>query len=496
MIIYDVLSELKNKNQYISSPVFAGKLSRPSVVIPVIMDAVERTKETGIMWQLTTAQIGDLFKVGDPYSLYATLDILERNGILSKAKDGRETVYSPIIEDRSSLRVVNTAIREVAKFTLMQSPRAIVTRTECDAISRENNIECGTKGYTLLAYDYDAFTGKSRDLKLLAYHTEDRMDPSLILTWFAIQGIKNIPRELEISNADDFWRIATRDFFVDHGAFNPVALPPVPWRSLAPKLVHPSTSAELRTSMIHKAMAKITADPITYQQVWEGDLVKFAPWPAEKTIRKPATVDEKPQTVLQKLDDFRPPKENPFEKPEVQAELAAKRMLECQERMRGSGSVATPKLVEKVVTHTRIINHDKTPEPKVTINESAPMTQTIKIPESVIQGPKTEAAPAPKTENTPAPKSEAAPANKPIKEQLRDKLARSQKIAYASNVQREATPAIATTKAASADPVRKEVDVTNSYEVMNDIGRSNLDPKVKNLVIQFLIKGGLNEPTI
>lgn len=481
MIIYDVLSELKNKNQYISSPVFAGKLSRPSVVIPVIMDAVERTKETGIMWQLTTAQIGDLFKVGDPYSLYATLDILERNGILSKAKDGRETVYSPIIEDRSSLRVVNTAIRDVAKFTLMQSPRAIVTRTECDAISRENNIECGTKGYTLLSYDYDAFTGKARDLKLLAYHTEDRMDPSLILTWFAIQGIKNIPRELEISDADDFWRIATRDFFVDHGAFNPVALPPVPWRSLAPKLVHPSTSAELRTSMIHKAMAKITADPITYQQVWEGDLVKFAPWPAEKTIRKPAAVDEKPQTVLQKLDDFRPPKENPFEKPEVQAELAAKRMLERQERMRGSGSVATPKLVEKVVTHTRIINHDKTPEPKVTINESAPMTQTIKIPESVV---------------IPEQKSEAAPANKPIKEQLRDKLARSQKIAYASNVQREATPAIATTKAASADPVRKEVDVTNSYEVMNDIVRSNLDPKVKNLVIQFLIKGGLNEPTI
>lgn len=479
MIIYDVLSELKNKNQYVSSPVFAGKLSRPSVVIPVIMDAVERTKETGIMWQLTTAQIGDLFKVGDPYSLYATLDTLERNGILSKAKDGRETVYSPIIEDRSSLRVVNTAIRDVAKFTLMQSPRAIVTRTECDAISRENNIECGTKGYTLLSYDYDAFTGKARDLKLLAYHTEDRMDSSLILTWFAIQGIKNIPRELEISNADDFWRIATRDFFVDHGAFNPVALPPVPWRSLAPKLVHPSTSAELRTSIIHKAMAKITADPITYQQVWEGDLVKFAPWPAEKTVRKPA--DEKPQTVLQKLDDFRPPKENPFEKPEVQAELAAKRMLERQERMRGSGSVATPKLVEKVVTHTRIINHDKTPEPKVTINESAPMTQTIKIPESVV---------------IPEQKSEAAPANKPIKEQLRDKLARSQKIAYASNGKREATPAIATTKAASADPVRKEVDVTNSYEVMNDIVRSNLDPKVKNLVIQFLIKGGLNEPNI
>ena len=94
------------------------------------------------------------------------------------------------------------------------------------------------------------------------------------------------------------------------------------------------------------------------------------------------------------------------------------------------------------------------------------------------------------------PKSEAAPANKPIKEQLRDKLARSQKITYASNVHKEATPAIATTKAASADPVRKEVDVTNSYEVMNDIVRSNLDPKVKNLVIQFLIKGGLNEPTI
>ena len=196
MIIYDVLSELKSRELYISSPVYAGALSRPAVVVPIILDAVERTKETGVMWQLSTSQIADLFKIGDPAGLYVTLVLLEQEGVLNKTKVGREVVYSPVIEDRVGVRCIDTASK-AGKLNILQSPRSLVTRTECDAIIRtfDADVSGGTRGFTLLSYDYDAFVGKTKDLRLFTYFTEDRMDPTLIMTWFASLGIKNIHRE-------------------------------------------------------------------------------------------------------------------------------------------------------------------------------------------------------------------------------------------------------------------------------------------------------------
>ena len=129
----DVVANLRDENIFIQTAK-REKVTMNAIIAAVIADSVLMCKEIGTSWQHSTKELQALFRTSNSASLYGTLVMLEKEGIISKSADGKNAVWSPVLEEITGKRVINTLNGNDGTWSnasmFLQSPRAKLTFTD------------------------------------------------------------------------------------------------------------------------------------------------------------------------------------------------------------------------------------------------------------------------------------------------------------------------------------------------------------------------------
>lgn len=398
----DVVANLRDENIFIQTAK-REKVTMNAIIAAVIADSVLMCKEIGTSWQHSTKELQALFKTSNSASLYSTLVMLEKEGIISKSADGKNAVWSPVLEEVNGKRVINTLNGNDGTWSnasmFLQSPRAKLTFTDIQSIRNDiPALDGATRGYTLIAYDHAAFMGTSNNLRLKVYHAYNRDDAGLKATWFAANELRQEPKGVDLNDVD-FWEKATPELFYRNGDAE-VGGPIILWRSLPDKFWQPYTSPELRSSLLNKELRSY-CDPAKYCELHAKDEDRNAPWPTDGANRGNAEVllsvdipsgkvAEAPVNneleLLRKLDSLHV-KGNPFDTPEERERL---REVRLKNRYNAANNQRPASIRENMVVNTRkMATQEATEEPIVTLNAgtafSRPIGDEKSIPKTVVR---------------------------------------------------------------------------------------------------------------
>lgn len=308
--IVDVIGDLKRRNiflevnQYIKKDIWK-RLPIGVIVSAVLTHASTQAEEEGMSWVLSGEEIRDLFEL-PMNTLSVLLGQLEAQGVLTSTGT-KNKMWSPQWHMGSEEN--NATIIRITQggdnTRILQSPLSVNTPDLFTGLRASQADQLCNIGYTLISYDYGAFTGDTTDLNLKVFHGLDKNEVALKATWLAINEVRVLPVGLELSG-DDFWSTATPEFLADRNRLATQSSPAPLWRS-APDALWQTHISELKRAQLFNKMctdftekAKEAEDTMT--RPWEPvtkpnnagvDLVTnvTAPEP-EKVVRGVATQEQ------------------------------------------------------------------------------------------------------------------------------------------------------------------------------------------------------------
>lgn len=308
--IVDVIGDLKRRNIFLEVNPYIKKDVWKRLPIGVIVSAVlthasTQAEEEGMSWVLSGEEIRDLFEL-PMNTLSALLGQLEAQGVLTSTGT-KNKMWSPQWHmgseenDATIIRITQGG----DNTRILQSPLSVNTPDLFTGLRASQADQLCNIGYTLISYDYGAFTGDTTDLNLKVFHGLDKNEVALKATWLAINEVRVLPVGLELSS-DDFWSTATPEFLADRNRLATQSSPTPLWRS-APDALWQTHISEVKRAQLFNKMcndftptAKEAEDVMT--RPWEPvvtkqnnadiDLVTVTAPEPEKVVRGAATQEQ------------------------------------------------------------------------------------------------------------------------------------------------------------------------------------------------------------
>lgn len=308
--IVDVIGDLKRRNIFLEVNPYIKKDIWKRLPIGVIVSAVlthasTQAEEEGMSWVLSGEEIRDLFEL-PMNTLSILLSQLEAQGVLTSTGT-KNKMWSPQWHmgseenDATIIRITQGG----DNTRILQSPLSVNTPDLFTGLRAGQADQLCNIGYTLISYDYGAFTGDTTDLNLKVFHGLDKNEVALKATWLAINEVRVLPTGLELSS-DNFWSTATPEFLADRNRLATQSSPAPLWRS-APDALWQTHISELKRAQLFNKMctdftdkAKEAEDamtrpwePVTKQNNAGVDLVTNVATPEpERVVRGVATQEQ------------------------------------------------------------------------------------------------------------------------------------------------------------------------------------------------------------
>lgn len=256
--VVDVIGDLKRRDLYLEVNPYIKKDIWKRLPIGVIVSAVlthasTQAEEEGMSWVLSSEEIRDLFELPSN-TLSIILSQLETQGVLTSTGT-KNKMWSPQWHMGSEGQAAHIIrITQGGDNTrILQSPLSVNTPELFSAV-RDSQTDLCNIGYTLISYDYGAFTGDTEDLNLKVFHGLDKNEVALKATWLAINETRVLPVGLELSS-DNFWNIATPSFLADRNKLATQNSPAPLWRS-APEALWGAHITELKRAQLFNKLCQ------------------------------------------------------------------------------------------------------------------------------------------------------------------------------------------------------------------------------------------------
>lgn len=280
----DVLKDLRDNNIYLlrsasSKDTLTIGIARSNIAYAVIIHSVITARTRGESWQLTADTLAEMLKL-DKIPLRKYLRYLVNQGILDAVDEETFTpkmdssldhpifipVYNrpPNAEDKDNWTI---------RTRILRSPRDTAAAPKLPDTAIETSPEVFNGGHTLIAYNYRGFIGEDEPVNILVAHNSlNKFDGYLKATWFAANGVKQVPNGFSIlKQPRDFWELATPAAFKTNEYCLPEFAPVPLWQQMNVESFFGTTATESSRNVQYKKIVVKTQEVLR-------DHPEYLPW--------------------------------------------------------------------------------------------------------------------------------------------------------------------------------------------------------------------------
>lgn len=280
----DVLKDLRDNNIYLlrsasSKDTLTIGIARSNIAYAIIIHSVITARTRGESWQLTAGTLAEMLKL-DKIPLRKYLRYLVNQGILDAVDEETFTpkmdsslehpifipVYNrpPNAEDKDNWTI---------RTRILRSPRDNAAAPKLPDNAIETSPEIFNGGHTLIAYNYRGLIGEDEPVNILVAHNSlNKFDGYLKATWFAANGVKQVPSGFAIlKHPRDFWELATPAAFKTNEYCLPEFAPVPFWQQMSVESFFGTAATESSRNVQYKKIVVKTQEILK-------DHPEYLPW--------------------------------------------------------------------------------------------------------------------------------------------------------------------------------------------------------------------------